>query len=170
MGSGTVTVIFHIGKEYDSLFYLAYTTAGVVSPGVLCTIGYSGKTPEEFIRTLEAASVKRVVDVRALPLSRRKGFSKKALGISLNAVGIEYVHLRAAGNPFRDQKDDIKRCLELYAAHVDRHPEIIRDVLTSINECMSALVCFEATACECHRSILADRLCRLRPRLKVRDL
>ena len=42
------------------------------------TIGYEGTTVPEFIAVLQKASVERVIDVRALPLSRRPGFSKSA--------------------------------------------------------------------------------------------
>jgi len=44
----------------------------------LFTLGYEGLTIEAFIARLQAAQVKTVVDVRELPLSRKKGFSKSA--------------------------------------------------------------------------------------------
>ncbi len=37
--------------------------------------------------------------MRALPLSRRPGFSKTALRGALEEAGIEYVHLKALGTP-----------------------------------------------------------------------
>jgi len=36
---------------------------------------------------------------------------------------IEYVHLRQAGNPYRDQKDDITTCLALYSKHSTSTPK-----------------------------------------------
>ena len=45
----------------------------------LFTIGYEGTTMDEFITALQRAGVERVIDVRALPLSRRPGFSKTPL-------------------------------------------------------------------------------------------
>ena len=42
------------------------------------TIGYEGATVAEFLAALKEAGVERVIDVRALPLSRRPGFSKIA--------------------------------------------------------------------------------------------
>ena len=42
----------------------------------LFTLGYEGMTIESFIVRLQAAQVKTVVDVRELPLSRKKGFSE----------------------------------------------------------------------------------------------
>ncbi|MBA3393051.1 MAG: DUF488 domain-containing protein [Deltaproteobacteria bacterium] len=58
---------------------------------------------------LSAHRIDRVIDVRDLPLSRRRGFSKTPLATALTAHGIEYVHLRQAGNPFRREKDSIPR-------------------------------------------------------------
>src|SRR5689334_11583223 len=63
------------------------------------TIGYEGTTVPEFVSALREAGVERVVDVRALPLSRRPGFSKTPLRLALEEVGIDYVHLKALGTP-----------------------------------------------------------------------
>src|SRR3982750_1999080 len=63
------------------------------------TIGYEGTTVGEFIAALQRAGVERVIDVRALPLSRRPGFSKSPLRAALQEVGIDYLHLKALGTP-----------------------------------------------------------------------
>jgi uncharacterized protein (DUF488 family) len=139
-------------------------------PGArLFTIGYAGKALAEFLAQLVAAGVTRVVDVRALPLSRKKGFSKSALAEALAGAGIEYVHVRAAGNPFREIKDDTERCLALYAGHLDAHPEVMAEVEQAVAGCSAALLCYEAAAAECHRSVLARRMVAARAR-SVMDL
>lgn len=149
---------------------LTYKKSVATKKRVTFTIGYAGRTVPEFVQLLEDAGVDRVVDVRALPLSRRKGFSKTALGAALAKHGIEYVHLRAAGNPFRDQKNDIKRCLTLYSGHLDKNPEVVTEVEAILNGHKAALLCFEADACECHRSIIVQRLLAKDPRRSVRHL
>src|SRR6185369_12843167 len=63
------------------------------------TIGYEGSTMPEFLAARRKAGVERVIDVRALPLSRRPGFSKTPLRLALEEAGIEYVHLKALGTP-----------------------------------------------------------------------
>jgi uncharacterized protein (DUF488 family) len=63
------------------------------------TIGYEGTTQGEFVAALQAARVERVIDVRAVPNSRRPGFSKTPLRNALAEAGIDYVHLRALGTP-----------------------------------------------------------------------
>jgi len=65
----------------------------------LLTIGYEGAVIEDFCATLKAAAVRTLVDVRALPVSRKRGFSKTALGQACAAAGIAYLHLSALGNP-----------------------------------------------------------------------
>ena len=63
------------------------------------TIGYEATTMGEFLAALMDAGVERVIDVRALPLSRRPGFSKTPLKAALKEAGIDYVHLKALGTP-----------------------------------------------------------------------
>jgi len=43
--------------------------------------------------------VRVLLDVRAVPLSRKAGFSKRVLGPSVEARGIQYVHDRNLGTP-----------------------------------------------------------------------
>src|SRR5919197_4026258 len=80
------------------------------------TIGYEGATVGEFLAALKAAGVERVIDVRALPLSRRPGFSKSPLCAALDEAGIEYVHLKALGTPSEGRA----------AARAGRHQDLER--------------------------------------------
>ncbi len=45
----------------------------------IATIGYEGSTIEDFVAALRHASINVLIDVRELPLSRKKGFSKNQL-------------------------------------------------------------------------------------------
>ena len=71
----------------------------------LFTFGYEGLTIDDFIARLKDARVNLIVDVRELPLSRKKGFSKSAFREHLAAAGIGYEHRPALGcpKPVRDQ-------------------------------------------------------------------
>lgn len=122
------------------------------------TIGYEGRSLDEFIGALRANKIDRVIDVRELPLSRRRGFSKSPLGEALAGEGIDYVHLRIAGNPYRALRDDIEKCLALYRTHLEASPEVIVDVRDAARGHRAALLCFERDAHTCHRSILAAGL------------
>ena len=69
------------------------------------TFGYEGLSIEMFIARLKASHVKTIVDVRELPLSRKKGFSKSSFSSELSVHGMAYVHMPALGcpKPIRNQ-------------------------------------------------------------------
>jgi len=124
------------------------------------TIGYEAATMAEFLAALETAGVRRVIDVRALPLSRRPGFSKSPLAAELATHGIDYVHLKALGTPKpgRDaaRKGDVATLRAVYDGQLAL-PEAqaaaarMRDLIA---ETPSALLCFERDPCLCHRTLL----------------
>ncbi|MBB3473085.1 DUF488 family protein [Sphingomonas sp. BK345] len=126
------------------------------------TIGYEGVTVDSFLAALAAAGVRRVIDVRALPLSRRPGFSKSSLAAALSAVGIDYVHLKPLGTPKpgRDaaKKGDVATLTAVYEAQLAL-PEAqvaAARMLELADERPSALLCFERDPCHCHRTLLLD--------------
>lgn len=124
------------------------------------TIGYEATTMAEFLAALTRAGVRRVIDVRALPLSRRPGFSKSMLAASLNEAGIDYVHLKALGTPKRGRdaakKGDVATLTAVYDAQLDL-PEAqaqAAQMLALAEEMPSALLCYERDPCHCHRTLL----------------
>ncbi|MHC9417105.1 DUF488 domain-containing protein [Sphingomonas citri] len=126
------------------------------------TIGYEGATVDAFLAALTAAEVRRVIDVRALPLSRRPGFSKSSLAAALSEVGIDYVHLKPLGTPKpgRDaaKKGDVATLTAVYEAQLAL-PEAqlaAARMLELADERPSALLCFERDPCHCHRTLLLD--------------
>ena len=124
------------------------------------TIGYEGVTQAEFLGALEGAGVERIIDVRALPLSRRPGFSKTALRTALAEVGIGYVHLKALGTPPEGREAARKgRHAELeriYAGQLELPEAIVAgaQMRELASERPSALLCFERAPEGCHRSLL----------------
>jgi uncharacterized protein (DUF488 family) len=131
----------------------------------LATIGYEKETQGAVIARLQAAGVEVLIDVRAVAASRRAGFSKTLLSASLNEAGIGYVYLRQLGTPKpgRDaaRKGRVAEMHEIFRAHMSepaaqlelaKATEIARDK-------KAALLCYEADAAACHRSILAGWIC-----------
>src|SRR6478672_1038567 len=124
------------------------------------TIGYEGATIDEFLLALNQAGVERVIDVRALPLSRRPGFSKTPLLNALAEAGIEYVHLKALGTPAEGRaaaragrQADLER---IYAGQLEL-PEAMAQgaqMLELAADKPSALLCFEREPAHCHRTLL----------------
>ena len=137
------------------------------------TIGYEGATMADVLAALTGAGVRRVIDVRALPLSRRPGFSKTPLTGALAEAGIEYVHLRALGTPPAGREAARKgRQAELeriYAGQLEL-PEAIAQgaqMLDLAAETPSALLCFERDPGGCHRTLLLKSVA---PEAEVVDL
>ena len=126
------------------------------------TIGYEGTTVDEFVAALQKAAVERVIDVRALPLSRRPGFSKTPLRGALEEAGIEYVHLKALGTPAEGRAAaragrhaDLER---IYAGQLEL-PEAIAQsaqMLALAREKPSAFLCMEREPAHCHRTLLLN--------------
>ena len=127
---------------------------------IIHTIGYEGATVPEFIAALKRAGVRQIIDVRALPLSRRPGFSKSSLAAGLAEDGIGYVHLKALGTPKpgRDaaKKGDIATLRAVYAEQLELPEAQVQAVrmLELAAETPSALMCFERDPCHCHRTLL----------------
>lgn len=126
------------------------------------TIGYEGATFADFVAALNHAGVKRAIDVRALPLSRRPGFSKSALRAALEQAGIEYLHLKALGTPAdgraaarAGRQADLER---IYSAQLELPEAIVQaaQMLALASEKPSALICLEREPANCHRRLLLD--------------
>ena len=124
------------------------------------TIGYEATTMTDFLAALHRAGVKRVIDVRALPLSRRPGFSKSILAATLKEAGIDYVHLKALGapKPGRDaaKKGDVATLTAVYEGQLAL-PEAqaqAAQMRALAEEMPSALLCYERDPCHCHRTLL----------------
>lgn len=126
------------------------------------TIGYEGATLDAFLVELRTAGVEQVLDVRALPLSRRPGFSKSSLAASLADARIGYVHLKALGTPKRGRdaakKGDVATLRAVYACQLEL-PEAQAQaarMLDLAREKSSALLCYERDPAHCHRRLLLE--------------
>lgn len=124
------------------------------------TIGYEKTTQPELIAALKAAGVERLIDVRAVPLSRKPGFSKNMLKNGLAEAGIDYVNLKALGTPpagreaaRKGRHADLER---IYVGQLDLPEAIVAaaQMLELAAEKPSALLCFERDPSGCHRSLL----------------
>jgi uncharacterized protein (DUF488 family) len=130
----------------------------------LATIGYEGKTQEEFLDELRAAGIELVLDVRAVAASRRPGFSKTALRNGLAEVGIDYLHLRPLGTSAAGReaarKGRVAEMRRIYAVQLetDEAALAMEQALAAASERKSALLCYEKEAPGCHRAMLAERM------------
>lgn len=130
----------------------------------LYTIGYEGTTVDAVVAALRLADVQHLLDVRAVPQSRKPGFSKRLLGGTLAASGIEYTHLRGLGTPKagRDavRHGDVAAMRRIFMAHMET-PEAQFDLARAGEIARGrrvCLLCFERDHAHCHRSIVAGLL------------
>lgn len=132
----------------------------------LATIGYEGVAIDALVRALKSARVRRLIDVRDLPLSRKKGFSKSALSERLEQEGIQYLHIKALGDPkpgrLAAREGNFARFKKIYTNHL--RSKKARDALAQLglitSRGKSCLLCYEYDPMNCHRQIVASRLCR----------
>jgi uncharacterized protein (DUF488 family) len=142
----------------------------------LYTIGYEEhRLLESLVERVRLAGVLRVIDVRELPLSRRRGFSKSSLAEAFAQAGISYQHYRSLGNPkpyrqlYRD--GDIAAGRAAYHSHLHgSSPQELDDLAETVSGTPTCLLCLEHEPDQCHRSVIADALQERRPGLQVVNL
>lgn len=145
-------------------------------PAVLFTIGYEGRSAEGLPEVFHRAGVTCVVDVRDLPLSRKPGLSKSALSARLQSRGVSYMHEKRLGNP-KPLRDWVKS-----GADWNEFEALFRERLRAEAGALDAvlqvleggdtvcLLCYEADASRCHRSLVAEALSERAAGLRVSHL
>lgn len=113
---------------------------------------------------LQLAGIDLVLDVRAVPQSRKRGFSRGPLNEFLQAAGIAYRSEPRFGTPTSVRRAYQRSAdREAFAAAYRRHLEGQEDLLSAYVDELSAprnvcLLCLEADPADCHRSLLAEAL------------
>jgi uncharacterized protein (DUF488 family) len=134
---------------------------------VLYTIGYEGLDSGRFIKNLVHNGIDMVVDVRKLPLSRKKGFSKTALKEMLNGDNIEYQNFQGLGAPkeIRDelyQSGNYSRFFEKYLKCIADRQDLLETIHTLVYAGKTvSLLCYERNPEQCHRKVVAEQIKKL---------
>jgi uncharacterized protein (DUF488 family) len=131
---------------------------------LLCTIGFTGKTAEEFFTLLSDAGVQQIIDIRQNRSGQLSGFSKHPdLSFFLKKIaGIAYRHepLLAPSPEFlkkyRRTKDWTTYEAEFLAAMKERG--VPASVDTSSWPSTVSLLCSEPGPEKCHRRLVAELL------------
>ncbi len=134
---------------------------------LLFTIGYEKLDQKQFMAHLSYHGVDLVADIRKLPVSRKKGFSKTALGETLNHKGIDYINYQALGAP-KELRDELYksgnygRFFQKYENNISDKADHLADILSLINSGRKvALLCFERNPQICHRKVVAEEIRKL---------
>lgn len=130
--------------------------------------GYEGRSVDDLVTFARGLGAQTVVDVRLNPLSRKAGFSKRALSSLLAEAGIKYEHLPALGNPTENRAgfahpgtDVAERAHERFRTEI-LSTKAAAAALATIGDLLDGgpvvLVCYEADPKCCHRSLVAEAL------------
>jgi uncharacterized protein (DUF488 family) len=130
------------------------------------TIGHSTRSLEEFLNMLQSFDIKILADIRSLPGSRKyPQFNKEDLKISLENVGIQYLHLADLGGRRKVKKDSKNNrwnnaSFRGYADYMET--EEFKNGIVKLEhialEKPTAYMCSEAVWWRCHRSMVSDYL------------
>lgn len=130
------------------------------------TIGHSTRSWEDFLEVLRAHRIKRIVDVRSIPRSRRNPqFNREILGKKLRSARIGYLHLRKLGGLRHARRDSPNmgwrntsfRGFADYM-HTAEFEAGLRRLIQLSKQKRSAIMCAEAVPWRCHRSLIGDAL------------
>lgn len=139
------------------------------------TIGYEGANIEAFIYTLRRLNISHVIDIRDLPASRRRDFSKNILKSHLQEHSIEYSHFKPLGDPKPGReamrRGDVSAFTEIFHAHMklDAAQNALEEVMEIASNEPSVLLCFERDPKGCHRSIVATSMAQKKA-FKIRHI
>ncbi len=127
------------------------------------TIGYEGREIDEFISRLKRFHITRLIDIREIPLSRKKGFSKSALKKRMEAENIEYIHIRSLGSPstLRHQlkeDHDYDQFFSSFQTYLANNRPSLLEAYEYLQDGLACLMCFERMPERCHRSVVAQKI------------
>jgi uncharacterized protein (DUF488 family) len=137
-----------------------------MTPELICTIGHSNRSIDDFIDLLRKNGIACLLDIRTVPKSRHNPqFGQDQLAPSLENAGIEYRYLPGLGGLRRPRADSPNagwRNLSFrgYADYMqtDAFAENVDAVIALGRTRACALMCAEAVPWRCHRSLVADAL------------
>jgi uncharacterized protein (DUF488 family) len=132
----------------------------------LFTVGHSTRSLEELVRLLRQNGVRRLIDVRTLPGSRKvPQFNREVLRAALAQTGIDYVHMRELGGLRKPRPDSENTgwrnsSFRGFADHMQtiEFGHALERLIELAEEEPSAIMCAEAVPWRCHRSLIADAL------------
>ena len=137
----------------------------------LITIGYEGRSYEDYFNELLRCRVTRLCDVRGNPVSRKWGFSKRTLSDGCRQLGIKYEPFPELGiASSRRTNLDGASAYDLLFDHYEA--TTLQTSTHALDKMLAwiqvgervAVTCYERNAGECHRSRVGKALASRSPR------
>jgi uncharacterized protein (DUF488 family) len=130
------------------------------------TIGHGTRPIDDLIGLLTGAGIRRLVDVRTVPGSRRNPqYGRDPLNGALEGAGIDYVWRKELGglrSPRADSPHTAIRNASFrgYADHMgsETFAEALGWLMETSREVPTAVMCAESLWWRCHRRMVADAL------------
>ena len=130
----------------------------------LYTIGYEGLNEKSFLAWLNRYNISIVADVRQVPLSRKKGFSKTALNKILSKHNINYINFQSLGTT-KEMREELKKTgnykkiLNKFRRTLNEKTQDLDEIHTLLDDGKNVtLLCFERDPQMCHRRIVAEEI------------
>lgn len=132
----------------------------------MTTIGHGARDIDTFLALLEGAGIRRLVDVRSAPGSRKHPqFGKDALAASLEERDVRYEWRKEFGGWRRARPDSRHTAIRSsgfrgYADHMEtaEFRAARKTLIESSGDTPTAVMCAESLWWKCHRRMLADGL------------
>jgi uncharacterized protein (DUF488 family) len=130
------------------------------------TVGHSTRSIQEFLDLLHTHGIRRLVDVRLIPFSRRNPqFNTENLEGTLERCGLQYRPIQPLGGRRKAQPDSPNlgwrnASFRGYADYMQTDPFLraLRELIAYAKSERTAIMCAEAVPWRCHRSLIADAL------------
>ena len=143
----------------------------------LFTIGYEGRSIDEYLNLLVRNNIKVLCDVRKNPLSRKYGFSKHSLQKNIQNMGMEYLHIPELGinSDLRKDLNTKQDYQTLFSFYEKKTLPTKENELNTIFALLNtkkriALTCFEVEPDMCHRSCVSSALGRINNNIQIKHL
>lgn len=130
---------------------------------MLFTIGYEYKKLDDLVFQLIKANVSTIIDVREIPISRKKGYSKSVFSKYLNSKNIGYIHFKELGSPKNlrhklKNDNDYYYFFTEYSKYLKSQSNILKKLYDIITERNCCLFCYEKWPYKCHRNVICEEI------------
>jgi len=137
------------------------------------TIGYEGRSIDEFLKRLIDEKIQALIDVRDNPWRMKYGFKRYQLETYCKDINIDYISMPSLGVP-EVIRNDVRKTGN-YSLFFRTYNKILQDRegdLRYLNNLSRnkriALMCFEQEPQRCHRSVLGKELARRGAEVDIR--
>ena len=151
-------------NDETSQFAIERAAPEFTDPALL-TIGYEGRSLDDYLNILLKNGVTLLCDVRHNAVSRKYGFSRRTLENACSNVGITYKHIPRLGIPsrFRSAADTPRARKALFKSYQQTTLPKLGDELETILGWLGeghriALTCYERRHEDCHRSQVIESI------------